>query len=883
MKDFSPVLFLFSAALLGAGRVSAQDSLSGRDATEIRYKAERMVKTELNELLNSLSSTGFETHEVQESIQDSYLINRRNRIFRDSLVLVEPDVKPGIDHSGQADDELLGKYLRDIDLLYKKSDTATIVFDHVRCSPVKKSNTLYVKVYFNSLFRGRSAISDRPYSVTNRLAEIKAEKEGSQWRLYIVRLAFFNPQDTVGDVANDLPIKYEREAVAYVQDQPSKAEEPRKVDPAQQYAVLMETARLQESNRQYKEAIESYQNAIRAKPEEAGRLQPHIRQLTDQFATLSYLQEKYNAGLYKEAIKEYTDAIRKDPKNSDLYLGRARCHEKQTRESKNIELAIKDYSEAYALDHNNLAAIRFRGDLYSVTGEYFKALSDYTVYLTGDRKNMAMYEQKSAMHVRLKMYNEAVGDLDEALAIDPRAAHIYLTRGLQLMQYGRPAVTLQDLQKASDNFSTYLRMDSSIAQVYFYRGQCELQLNRMREAAEDFERARVKGLDAENLRIMAGYATNFADQAADAYMRKDLDSALHYIDAAIAIDPGSATYRFTRGDYYYAKGDNMKAVISYDHAVRYNPAYIEAYYKRGLAWYELKDYKVAIDNFNMALSLSPQHLYAMKGRADALRALKDYTRAGEAYENALRFAPGTRGVAPTLIPELYNDLGNCYFELGQYEKTIAEEKRAIAVERNFADAYFVRGYAYYREGRLADAVEDMGKAISMLDRHPEWHYVIGRAYLDKKDYAYAAAQFGIYVQQDRELKLPDAVYREGYCNYMLQNYTAALPFYSRSLALHLDTVHSFPVEMGVVYLNTGKYDSAYYFLQKAYQLDSTNGLASYGIASSLALQGKADESFVWFERSFRMKTPSYDQIKRDRLLGDIRNNKKFKELLKKYF
>jgi len=40
---------------------------------------------------------------------------------------------------------------------------------------------------------------------------------------------------------------------------------------------------------------------------------------------------------------------------------------------------------------------------------------------------------------------------------------------------------------------------------------------------------------------------------------------------------------------------------------------------------------------------------------------------------------------------------------------------------------------------------------------------------------------------------------------------------------------------------------------------------------------------VWFERSFRKKTPSYDQIKRDRLLGDIRNNKKFKELLKKYF
>ena len=846
MKDLPPVLLLFAAVLLTAGRVVAQDSLSSRDATEIRYKAERMVRTELNDLLNNLSNTGYETYEVEESIQSSYSNNRRNRIFRDSLVLVEPDVKPGVVRSGQADDEPLGKYLRDIDLLYKKSDTGTIAFDHIRCSPVKKSDNIYVKVYYNSLFKGRSALSDQPYSTTNRLAEIKAEKEGNQWRLYIVRLAFFNPQDTAADVAHNMPIKTETEAETG-QQQGLTAEEPRKADPIQLYAGLIEKARLQERNREYKEAIESYQNAVRLKPDEAARLQPHIRQLTDHYATLSYLQEKYNAGLYKDAVKEYTDAIKKDPKNSDYYLGRGRCHEKLIRESKNIELALKDYSQAYELDHNNLAAIHYRADLYSATGEYFKALSDYSVYLATDRNNMVMYEQKAAMHVRLKLYNEAVADLDEALARDPKALPIYLTRGLLLMQYRGRTVTRQDLQKASDDFSTYLRMDSGNAQAFFYRGQCEIQLGLLHAAAVDFEKARQRGLDADNLKVLAGYAAGFANQSAEAFTKKNTDSALHYIDAAIAIDPSSAQYRFTRGEYYYSLGDNMKAVISYDHAVRYNPAYVEAYYKRGLAWHELKDYRVAIDNFNMVLSLLPQHLYAMKGKGDALRAQKDYTRAAEAYESALRVALNTRDVAPTLVPELYNELGICYFALGQYEKTIADEKRAIAGQRNFADAYFNRGYAYYRQGRLADAIDDMTKAISMLDKHPEWHYVLGRAYLDKKEYA------------------------------------KALPYYSLSLALHLDTANSFPAEMGEVYLNTGKYDSAYYFLHKAYQRDSTNGWASYGIASSLALQGRADESFVWFERSFRKKTPSYDQIKRDRLLGDIRNNKRFKELLKKYF
>jgi tetratricopeptide (TPR) repeat protein len=215
---------------------------------------------------------------------------------------------------------------------------------------------------------------------------------------------------------------------------------------------------------------------------------------------------------------------------------------------------------------------------------------------------------------------------------------------------------------------------------------------------------------------------------------------------------------------------------------------------------------------------------------------------------------------------------------------VAYEKKAISEDRFLADAYFNRGYAYYRLGQLSEAIEDLGKAISLLDRRPDWHYVLGRAYLDKKDFGNASAQFAVYVQRDKGLSIPDAIYREGYCQYMLQNYTAALPFYSRGLGLHLDTAASFPAELGIVYLNTGKYDSAYYYCQKAYQRDSTNGLASYGMGSSLALQGKADESIEWFERSFRKRTPSYAEIKRDKLLGEkIRNNKKFKELLKKYF
>src|SRR5262249_41826746 len=114
MRVLSTALLLFAAVLFSVG-TKAQDSLSNRDVAEIRIKAERMVKTDLNELLNSISNTGFESPEIMETIHSSFSESRR-RIFRDSLVVVEPDLNPTYQSSAQAGDALLDKYLKDVDL-----------------------------------------------------------------------------------------------------------------------------------------------------------------------------------------------------------------------------------------------------------------------------------------------------------------------------------------------------------------------------------------------------------------------------------------------------------------------------------------------------------------------------------------------------------------------------------------------------------------------------------------------------------------------------------------------------------------------------------------------------------------------------------------------
>src|ERR1700733_11664527 len=83
MKVLS-IILLLTAALFSIHCVTAQDSLSARDATEIRHKGENLIKDDLKGLLNAISSTSFESQETADNIHNSYS-EGRNQIFRDSL------------------------------------------------------------------------------------------------------------------------------------------------------------------------------------------------------------------------------------------------------------------------------------------------------------------------------------------------------------------------------------------------------------------------------------------------------------------------------------------------------------------------------------------------------------------------------------------------------------------------------------------------------------------------------------------------------------------------------------------------------------------------------------------------------------------------------
>src|SRR5450432_4801488 len=203
-------LFLLMAILF-LQTAAAQDSITIKDAEEIRYKSESLIKREFKDLLNNIANTDIELAETKKIIFNSHS-GTRNKIFLSPKVLLEDDINPGFHSSNTSRDIEVEKYLNDFDLLYKKSDAPSVSFNDVKASGIKKGKTLYVKVYFTSFFRNPNKTNDTAYTLNNRVAEIRIEKENNKWTPYIARIGFFNAADTANDASNDVELLRENNA-----------------------------------------------------------------------------------------------------------------------------------------------------------------------------------------------------------------------------------------------------------------------------------------------------------------------------------------------------------------------------------------------------------------------------------------------------------------------------------------------------------------------------------------------------------------------------------------------------------------------------------------------------------------------------------------------
>jgi len=116
---------------------------------------------------------------------------------------------------------------------------------------------------------------------------------------------------------------------------------------------------------------------------------------------------------YREALEDYNQAIRLDPSNPEYFLNRGLIREKVA----DPEGAYKDYTQAISLRADFYKAWLNRGNLLFRRGKLIEAVEDYSVAITYNARYSSAYYNRAVALDQLHQSEAACGDLNTAEAL----------------------------------------------------------------------------------------------------------------------------------------------------------------------------------------------------------------------------------------------------------------------------------------------------------------------------------------------------------------------------------------------------------------------------------------------------------------------------------
>lgn len=188
---------------------------------------------------------------------------------------------------------------------------------------------------------------------------------------------------------------------------------------------------------------------------------------------------------------------------------------------------------------------------------------------------------------------------------------------------------------------------------------------------------------------------------------KDYDRAIADYSEAIRLKPDDERALIDRGVSFDHKHDFAHAISDYDKAIELVPNDAQAFVHRALAFDHQQDFAHAIADYDKAIALRPDSAVALNNRC--------WTRAEANIELEPALADCTE--AHRLAPDKDSPLGSIgfvYFRMGNFDKAVASQDAALAINPTSADALYMRGMARKRNGDAAGGAADIAAAKSII-------------------------------------------------------------------------------------------------------------------------------------------------------------------------
>ncbi|MFD7707283.1 tetratricopeptide repeat protein [Streptomyces sp. NPDC059786] len=324
-----------------------------------------------------------------------------------------------------------------------------------------------------------------------------------------------------------------------------------------------------------------------------------------------------------------------------------------------------------------------------------EAMADLDRAVALDPGNARAWAYRGDMHRFLGHHDRAVDDLTTAVGLDPGDAWALARRGEALVEAGRDDEAIADLTAA-------LAIEPDDARALAVRGEAHRLADRYAQAVDDFTSA--LGLEPDD-----AWTLSSRGQAHRQALR--LDEAITDFTTALAIDPGLDWVLAERGIAHRQAGRYDEAVTDLTAAVDLDPAYAWALAQRGETHRQAGRYDEAVTDFTTALAIDPALTWALASRGEAHR------QAGR-LDTAVADLTAALDADPTYAWAMYRR-GEAHRMAGRYDEAVTDLTAALAVEPDDPWILGARGQAHRAADRYEEAVADLTAALG-IDPALDW-------------------------------------------------------------------------------------------------------------------------------------------------------------------
>ena len=494
---------------------------------------------------------------------------------------------------------------------------------------------------------------------------------------------------------------------------------------------------------------------------------------------IAYLE----AGQYNRAVPEFEAAIKLDADFIGAHCALSRAYLEQDE----LEKASTAVTSALKLDATHQPALLLcdtitqayyeKGRQHHGAERYSEAVSTFQKALdlgrnsqTSHIENKHIHAHLGAAYIGLKAYQEAIDALQNAIALDADLVDAHYNLGYAYVEQGHYDQAIPHLERAIAIAPNLKRAHYNLARAYRESGNLEAATHAI----------------TETLRLDSNYQR--------AHELANLIKQAHY----------------NRGITYLNDERYSEAVTVFQNAITLDPDFTTAHYNLGLTYLKMEIYSRAVDALQKTITLDRSYKAAHHALALAHLGQQELGKAREAARDALKldvnYQPArslleaidpnftsseTQPVMPSepeqsvkqqpiVKPrqETHYELGTAYRDAKMSTEAIAEFRKAIDMDPDFAAAYISLGEVYLETGRLDDAetaanaalridatsqsarqlLDDIKQVRSTQSPQPtvtasnvadvKRHYERGEAFLNNGQYNEAAAAFKRAIKAD---------------------------------------------------------------------------------------------------------------------------------------